>query len=820
MKKTLSLILAGLILCLSLSGCELKLPDGFTLPQFIPTSPTTEPTAQASNPTQSPTEQTVPPTTEPWVGQHYLDAIAKLKDAGAMEISVDRVMTVAGQSFRTESVQSIAYWNAGTDNFAATVCESTDLGEYAYSMDEIYADGAVYQTLNDCLFTSQMETEDFCARYPGLQLLNPDLYHVREENGGTVLYFENATALESWLADEDAELLSAEAQVLLSADGQIVECTYTVCYNYGPGHFETTYNAVYSVPKAAPSVPENAEDYLTVESIDGMWLLDIAYGYLKQARQYTTQSLSNIQSQAAGVILNRQYNLDSCSLDSSNPAYRLQTGVYVYQNGETYDSDMDEKFINGRYSISTDGGEESYDAGVTAQVMEEYTGEFIVENIFDTSGLINATITDIGSLILVEYACSEEQALRLCEYLNYELFDEADLLGRYASAYKTNKLDYYLSIDKYTMLPVAVGYLYEGCHTIEGMECLLTEQLDQSFDLASLTAYEEIFEETSPDAEPEVKPTPLFYRVTGDQGQEMWLFGTIHVGDDRTGFLPQEIFDALAQSHALAVECDTEGFSEALEDDEDLQSKVSSCYYYSNGQISDHLDTDDLYEDAVRVMKATGNYFYNSEYMKAALWSSDIDNYYLSQGHQLVSEKGIERRLEDFAEENGIPLVEVESSLFQIRMMTDYSDELQEFQLYNSVYSHGMANWEATMELYELWLSGDETALIEEMVRTPWSYEESDFENLDELDAEERARAEKILADLDNINARLAELHEEYVVAMEISRNAGMLETAKKYLESGDTVFMAVGLAHLLAEDGLVFTLRDAGYTVELITFD
>jgi hypothetical protein len=29
-----------------------------------------------------------------------------------------------------------------------------------------------------------------------------------------------------------------------------------------------------------------------------------------------------------------------------------------------------------------------------------------------------------------------------------------------------------------------------------------------------------------------------------------------------------------------------------------------------------------------------------------------------------------------------------------------------------------------------------------------------------------------------------------------------------------------VGLAHLLAENGLVFTLRDAGYTVELVTYN
>lgn len=46
-----------------------------------------------------------------------------------------------------------------------------------------------------------------------------------------------------------------------------------------------------------------------------------------------------------------------------------------------------------------------------------------------------------------------------------------------------------------------------------------------------------------------------------------------------------------------------------------------------------------------------------------------------------------------------------------------------------------------------------------------------------------------------------------------------MLETAKEYLESGDVVFYAVGLAHLLAEDGLVNTLREAEYTVESVNY-
>jgi uncharacterized protein YbaP (TraB family) len=61
---------------------------------------------------------------------------------------------------------------------------------------------------------------------------------------------------------------------------------------------------------------------------------------------------------------------------------------------------------------------------------------------------------------------------------------------------------------------------------------------------------------------------------------------------------------------------------------------------------------------------------------------------------------------------------------------------------------------------------------------------------------------------------------DEYNKAMMTDRNDGMLDVAKKYLESGDVVFYAVGLAHLLdTNNGLVFTLRDAGYTVTLVEY-
>ena len=68
--------------------------------------------------------------------------------------------------------------------------------------------------------------------------------------------------------------------------------------------------------------------------------------------------------------------------------------------------------------------------------------------------------------------------------------------------------------------------------------------------------------------------------------------------------------------------------------------------------------------------------------------------------------------------------------------------------------------------------------------------------------------------------AEYQELMDEYNQSMSYDRNDGMLEVLKGYLESGETIFVAVGLAHLLNNvNGLVDTLRAAGYTVELVEF-
>ena len=282
--------------------------------------------------------------------------------------------------------------------------------------------------------------------------------------------------------------------------------------------------------------------------------------------------------------------------------------------------------------------------------------------------------------------------------------------------------------------------------------------------------------------------------MTGTDGQEMWLLGTIHIGDARTSYLPQEIYDAFDAADALAVEINSDAFDKEMEDNEELSDQVTAHYFYDDGtQTSDHVEDEELFGYAEMYLKATGNYHMNAPYLKVNAWANSIDNFFLRQSYELSSTQGVDNQLIWRANNQGKEIREVESSLFQIEMLMGFSDGLQEQLLYEAVYADPYEYVDDTRELFEMWCAGDEAALIAYLTEEP---------------------------DYTDMTDEEISLVEEYNNAMGTDRNDDMHDVAVGYLESGDVIFYAVGLAHLLAEDGLVNTLRDAGYTVELVTYE
>lgn len=808
MKKFRKLL--ALLLCLamlaSLLGCQNQ-------------TDTTEPTTET---TEAPTETTAPPPPEPTAEELYAEARAALDALSDVTLSITEETTrvVAGQDFVEKSEITLTYAGIGTD--ALQVSQEENYKQIADEEDkpkediedkdaifcEVYSDGVLYFSLDtDRLyqFSSEITPEECAARYLPVVLLDAALYgSMTSESDGTntTITFSEPTAAETWAMPEEAELVDASGTAVVDASGALTQMTYTITYQYGSTEYTTT---VTSAPQAETdniTLPKDPDAFVNIHpDVYKAYLTSVAM--LIQSDSTSSHRSESVFCQAGGFQQNQGVSVNRHGEEKGMDA-KIETNIYFYDytgwqvQTETYE--LVEEYIDSKYVMTVDDGVPTSQLGVDYALIENYCLDLMVSNIPDPAYWQEAVITDLGSLYLVEFTYNEDFGNTVQNEICTDFFQDPSLLNGLASAYVTNETTGYMAFDKYTGFPTAAGYYYEGTHTIDGGDYTLSKQSDLSIDGLSLGSYKEITDEMLPEDAPEVAPTPLFYHVTGPDGQEMWLFGTIHVGDNRTAHLPQEIFDALAASDALAVECDTEGFDEQCEEDEALQAQVSDMYYYSDGTtIEDHLEPE-LYEIALKYLKATGNYNMNSNYLKVFFWYNAIDNYYLQQGYQLTGDQGVEERLTKFAEENEIPLREVESSLFQIGMMSGFSEELTVWMLEGVPEYHGRDSWEGSMELFELWCAGDEAAL-RELISC-------------EVDTSEMTEEE--IADYEEH----IHLLEEYNNSMSHDRNEGMLKVAIDYLESGEVIFYAVGLAHLLDEtNGLVDALRAAGYTVELVTF-
>lgn len=787
-KNFLSLAVCAALL-LGCFGCARPTVDTPTVPKFTVPAIDTPPTEVAQLEARA----------------AYADAAEKLNALSdlTLTVQISRETTVGSEIFHESSTQTLSYKGLGTNALQASSLDNLDYAGYSATIEEFYADGTMYvfpggAANATCSFSEDMSADEFAARYVPSVALDAALYEqiaLQPTDSGFAVSFTAPSALESWAAPDGAALKSACGTAQMDKKGGITDYTYTASYTYGPVAVTVAAEISINAKNAASVVlPQNASSSLPLEFADAPRMIDQAVGFLTQSQTFSSRTAESIMSQAAGVIRNESADILSYG-SAGEYMSELDYSLYIMDysqdpNGESTSYEQVEHFQDGKYTITIDDGDPTADTSVTAEDIQDYLDDYLLDNLFSPGSLAAASGTDLGGTYLFEFTYTPEQGQSLSHYICSILFKNENLLDNLASAYETTVAEGYLAIDKYTGLPTAVGVNYEGAHTIEGDRYLLTLQTDQAINLASLSTYEGITEEPLPRDEPTEKATPLFYHVTGENGQEMWLLGTIHVGDVRTSYLPQEIYDAFQSADALAVEFDTNAFSERAKDDEALQALMSQAYYYSDGTTTaDHLDAE-LYEYALMLLKASGNYNFNAPYMKPNAWSNSIDNFFIQQGYLLTSEDGVDSRLLALAENTGKEIRDIESGEFQIQMLMGYSDTVQEALLGSSVSSDPAESWQSTLELFEAWCRGDEAELRELMT--------NDYSDMSE---EELA------------------VYNEYNTAMLIDRNTGMLEVAKSYLESGDIVFYAVGLAHLLSGNGLVDALRDAGYTVELVSY-
>lgn len=280
--------------------------------------------------------------------------------------------------------------------------------------------------------------------------------------------------------------------------------------------------------------------------------------------------------------------------------------------------------------------------------------------------------------------------------------------------------------------------------------------------------------------------TPVLYKVTDGDGDVVWLFGSIHVGEESYFPLPGYVEEAFTGADKLAVEVDIIAFQKDLA----AQIEALKPLVYADGTtIADHIP-DELYEEAKQTLTDLKLYSSALDYYCPAMWSSTIDSaLYAEMGAD--TELGVDVYMINWAYELEMDVVDIESAKFQYELLAGFSDDLQAMLLESSLQSAADPDTakESLLAMMNAWKTGDAEGIMQSS------------------DSDTTGMTEEELA-----------LYQEYLTAMVVERNQSMTQFAADALDAGEETFICVGALHVLGEGGMADLLAKQGYTVEQVT--
>ena len=275
--------------------------------------------------------------------------------------------------------------------------------------------------------------------------------------------------------------------------------------------------------------------------------------------------------------------------------------------------------------------------------------------------------------------------------------------------------------------------------------------------------------------------TPLLYRVTDEQGHVIYLFGTIHVGNEGLYPLPDAVLEAFDESDMLAVELD---LIYEQEHPEELLRYAMDVYYTDGTQASDVLGADTV---------------------ELAAGALNMDKRLLSA----MKPHGILSLLEEKSVQDALLDANLGVDLFLLRRAREMSKEIVPLETVAQQFSliHGMSDRIAAYQIRMYALYPQQAALATLMLLNAWK-------------TGDLAAMRKMLEADSDVSMLPEELAEEilaYNRQMYADRDRAFTKRAQTFLENGDKVFFAVGAAHVAGENGIADQLEQLGYTVEKI---
>lgn len=275
------------------------------------------------------------------------------------------------------------------------------------------------------------------------------------------------------------------------------------------------------------------------------------------------------------------------------------------------------------------------------------------------------------------------------------------------------------------------------------------------------------------DVEQEFSYTPLIYKICDDDSC-MHLMGSIHVGDNRVTKFNDIVLDTYNKSDYLAVEVDT---MDATIDE--------GLFLLEDGYTLDDYISDDLKNKLIAFSEKHLLFPYEQLKVFSLGYISNYISLLPSIEHGLLSD-GVDAYFLKLAHSENKEIISLESLESQLAFFTDYSDEFYASQIESILDSYDEEKG-LIKELYEAYLSGN------------------------------KEKIEEIISMEDESDIDLTEEEKKYNTEMLYNRNINMTSKVEEFLKENKNVFMIVGTAHVLGEDGIIDLLENKDYKISIV---
>ena len=341
-----------------------------------------------------------------------------------------------------------------------------------------------------------MEFAEFQDRQIPAILIDAALYgavEVSEEDDELQLSFTQPTKLESWASDHDgAILISASGTVVLDEDGALRRSTYEAQYTCGTTTYDLQVKAKVKL-EAAQTLEAD------VSALPSKCTALTYFGAPRKILQvvgdvYTAQALSAkyTESVYSAAFSRSRKQISSFDIWGTGTEFKAQTSYEVtntdYTNTPVTNTET-AVFIDGVCTSTVNGTTEIPREGITAETMRTFCEDAVLAALITPNHLKNAKLTEKDGQLRIDFTGNAAFSDDLCSSI-YSIFNAN--LDTYAESYTTPTAGGYLCIDKDSGLPTALGITLKRVHVKGEISYPLTYKLDQTMQLASQTALQNI----------------------------------------------------------------------------------------------------------------------------------------------------------------------------------------------------------------------------------------------------------------------------------------------------------------------------------------